>query len=75
MDALKTKLIKSAWNDDKSMDVLINKWLDNHNYCRLVDIKFAINNFNTEEALIIYYEDSDVLAEIWDEVETFIIPR
>ena len=59
MGAIKTTLVKSSWNDDKSIDVLVNRWLDSHNYCRLVDIKFAINNFNTEEALIIYYEDSD----------------
>lgn len=58
MGAIKTTLVKSFDNIGESLDVLVNRWLDNHNYCRLIDIKFAIN-INTEEALIIYYEDSD----------------
>lgn len=59
MGAIKTTLVKSAWDDDKSIDTVINEWLDNHNYCKLFDIKFVINNYNTEEALIIYCEDDD----------------
>ena len=58
MGAIKTTLVKSFDNIGDSIDVLVNRWLDNHNYCRLIDIKFAINSI-TEEALIIYYEDSD----------------
>ena len=59
MGSLKTTLVKSFDGIDDSLDILVNKWLDNHNYCRIVDIKFAIDRIDTREALIIYYEDSD----------------
>lgn len=58
MGAIKTTLVRSFENIGDRLDVLVNRWLDNHKYCRIIDIKFAIN-INTEEALIIYYEDSD----------------
>lgn len=59
MGELKTALVKQAWSADESIDAKVNEWLDSHNYCKLFDIKFAINSYNTEEALIIYCEDND----------------
>ena len=59
MGALKTKLVERLWSGDDSIDVKVNEWLDSHNYCKIVDIKLAVNSYNMEEALIIYYEDSD----------------
>lgn len=59
MCALKTTLVKSFDGIGDSLDVLVNRWIDNHKYCRIVDIKFAIDRLDTEEALIIYCEDSD----------------
>lgn len=75
MSELKTALVKQAWSGDESIDAKVNEWLDSHSYCKLFDIKYVINSYNTEEALIIYCEDSDVLAEVWNAVETFVIPQ
>lgn len=58
MGEIKTTLIRSFDSIGDDLDVLVNRWLDNHKYCRIIDIKFAIN-INTEEAFIIYYDDSD----------------
>lgn len=58
MGAIKTTLVRSFENIGDRLDVLVNRWLDDHKYCRIIDIKFAIN-INTEEALIIYCEDID----------------
>lgn len=58
MCAIKTTLLRSFENIGDRLDVLVNRWLDDHKYCRIIDIKFAIN-INTEEALIIYCEDID----------------
>lgn len=58
MGAIKTTLVRSFENIGDRLDVLVNRWLDNHKYCKIIDIKFAIN-INTEEALIIYCEDID----------------
>ena len=53
MGALKTTLVKSFDSIDDGLGVLVNRWIDNHKYCRIVDIKFAIDSLDTEEALII----------------------
>lgn len=59
MNSVKTELITAYSSLHEHLDDKVNIWLDQHNYYKLIDIKFAIDAYNTEEAFIIYCEDSD----------------